>query len=206
MTMNALTSIGMGHSSGREVCPVSAYSSIATLISGLKNTAASAAQLCDPLAAALSQMNVVDIRGVTSFQAFGRTTQGSSVSFSTAPKVALYLVHTRGEVVLNSSGNPTGFSKTVDLIQRIDQSGSATAGGLTVNFPTSPISTGGSPNCLASGSYLFTPPVQWTDLNGAIRDVFDCRAAQFLIGLLTTAGVGTAITGELAELVVASAN
>lgn len=187
---------------GKAIEPMSSLARVGVVINDLKAAAASAAQMRNPVSAALAQMNIVDARGTRLFRAYGRATIGTSLSFSTRPKVALFGVFTDGEPIFNTSGVITGFSKTVDHIERLDQAGSTLDGGLTVPFAASPTIS----NSLNNGTWLYTEALTWTDVNGNVRDYFNSHGAAFILGCNTLAGIGTPIANEQSQLVLAGIN
>lgn len=206
MAFNNVTSIAP--LSAKPVTPVSAIGRIDVVHTNLRAAAASAANLRNPIGAALSTGNLVDIRGVTSFRLFGRVSNLASLNFSaTNPKVAVYLVWLPVNYELkNVDGSDLAANAT--HIERVDQDGSAATGGIEVPFYEATAEPTSSNRIVLPGSpgWLITKPLQWTGIDGVARNVFNARGASLLLAQIATAAGGSAVTGESSQLIAEGIN
>lgn len=190
------------------IAPISALARIGIAHTNLRATQVSAANLRNPIGAALSTSNIVDIRHCTSVRLFGRVSNLSSLSFgATNPKVAVYLVWVDPKSEL---ADPAG-SNLADIatqIERIDQDGSASVNGIEVPFYESAAEPTSSNRIVLPGSpgWLVTKPLQWTGIDGVVRNVFNTRGASFLLAQVSSTAGGSAVTNESSQLIAEGVN
>lgn len=195
-------SLALSPGNGEFATPLAAVAEMRVAVSNLRS-AATIAQVRDPITAALANVNPIDITGVTRIRAYGRG-YNLPANFTDA-RVMFFAGLCRRIERVNDS-----VSQLVEVshIERMDGTDITTAlgatSGLAVGFPTAPSAA----NMMARpDGRLVTPPILFTDASGNVRPYLDVASFNFLLVLPVYAATGTAaLSNEINELAVASAN
>lgn len=203
MAFNMLKALGLQvGNANRFTAPLSALADIQDGITNLKGSAASVANRCDPVGAAPSIANVIDITGCARIACYPMIANLASLSVSTDPRVMIFCG--RGDLSIVGGAVTVSGVTMLERMHNVDDALTLDDGtqGAACGFAASPSSS----NTLVAGGFLTPGPIQFLNKNGIYSPYLDTRGFNFCIPLLVLAGAGTLVTGETSKLAILGTN